>query len=560
MLTQNKRTNPRSTREDTYCLFDDTDSKFPLVEISASGFSFACDRDDSRFKVNADLGDISIVNSEAREIIHAEGVIRHRSQFDERRDRIGVSFESKRFDNTITGRVRLPRHRPSLDLGVTLTVNESVSYGTVVDYNVRSARLEMAENFTGDVGIQIRAAIGSGARRLYDGQAVVIRCENEGRLVVVEFTDNLLELRSVFVTEKAIFTNNIISEKAAAADEFSVLNADYRALVLDWSMYFEMVQSEVDREEAKGHLKLADDQKQFVEELLPSFNERMRQFVSRLNDLVPDLEPELLPLYKRLLHERLERYIRSSAIGAAILDKLHGYLGDYETVKLFFSEPCDGPTLFSKLMNSFVHLLEPVKAHVARIAYVYEQIVSSYQDSEQTFRLLSLGSGPAEEVLRFLREVEIDRPVHITLIDQDAHALADFYERVQPWLKPNVEIELLNHNIFHILVGKAPELHPDGYDIAYCAGMLDYFKDRICRIFVEFLIGATRVGGRYLYTNVHSRNFVRYFMDYAGDWVLFHRDEEETLKLAPSDSACEVLTESTGTNIFVVGTRTASCD
>jgi len=560
MLTQNKRINQRTTREDTYCLLDDMEPQFQLVEISANGFSFACDREDTRFKVNVDLPDISIVNGEAQEIIHAAGVIRHRSQFDAHRDRVGVSFSSKRFDNTITGRVRLPRHRPSLDLGATVTANGNVFYGKVVDYNIRSARLEMSEPISLAAEDSVRVALGSGTRRLFDGEAVVLRSDPESPEIVVEFTDNFLELHSIFVTEKAISASTIIEEKQSAMKEFAAVSPEYRALIFDWHMYLEMVEGVLDREESKGLLVSEEDQRHYVEEILPAFNEQMREFISKLNAISPNLSSDEEPLYKRLLHERLEHFIRCSVIGASVMDKLHGYLGDYETVKLFFSERFTGPTLFSKLMNGFVHMLEPVKAHVARISYIYDQIVSAYEASENGIRILNLGSGPAEEILRLLRENEFDKPVHITLIDQDAHALADFYERAQPWLNPKVEIELMNFNVFHILVGKPPTLHPEGYDIAYCAGMLDYFKDRICRKFVDFLISTTKIGGTFLYTNVHSRNFARYFMDYSGGWEIYHRDDQETLALAPSDQICEAVTESTGTNVFINGTRVVACD
>lgn len=558
MLTLNKRINQRTTLEDTYCLLDEMEPQFELVEISAKGFSFVCDQEDSRFKVNVDLPDISIINGEAQEIIHAAGIVRHRSKFDARRDRIGISFTSKRFDNTITGRVRLPRHRPSLVLGVTVTANGSVSYGKVVDYNIRSARLEMSESISLLSGSPVRVAIGSGTRRLFDGEAVILRSDPETPEIVVEFTDHFLELRSIVVTEKAISTNTIINEKLSAMKDYAAVSSEYRSLIFDWHMYLEMVEGVLDREEAKGLLISADDQRRYVEELLPAFNDQMREFISRLNKISPTLTPEEEPLYKRLLHERLEHYLRCSVIGAAVMDKLRGYLGDFETVKLFFSERFTGPTLFSKLMNGWVHLLEPVAAHVSRISYIYDQIVSAYESSEDGIRVLSLGSGPAEEILRFLRECKFDKPIHITLIDQDAYALADFYERVLPLQNPNANVELLNFNIINILVGKTTDLDPQSYDITYCAGMFDYFKARFCRKYIDFLIDLTKPGGSFIYTNVHSRNFARYFMDYGGGWEIYHRDEEETLNLAPEPHLCNVKTDETGTNVFVKGTRLAS--
>ena len=558
MLTRNKRINQRTTREDTYCLLDDMEPQFEVVEISANGFSFACDKDDNRFSVNVGLPDISIVNGEAQEIIHAAGVVRHRSGFDARRDRIGVSFKSKRFDNTITGRVRLPRHKPSLDLDVSLTIDGRIGYGKVGDYNIRSARLNLTEPISAVVGDTIRLAIGSGPRRLYDGEACILRSEEKSSEIVVEFIDNFLELRSISVTEKAMYTGAIIEEKRKAFDAYSGIKPEYKALIFDWHMYLEMVEDVLGREEAKGLLLSAEDQHHYLEEIFPAFADQMRIFISKLNILAPLIEPDQVAVHKRLLRGRLEPFIRRSPLSSSIMDKLHGYLGDFETVKQFFNDPFTGASLFGKLMNGFIMSLEAVTAHVNRIAYLYDQIVETYKTSENGIRVLSLGSGPAEEILRLLRENEFDKPLHISLIDQDAHALADFYERVLPWQNPNVEIELLNFNIINILVGKVPELAPQSYDLTYCAGMFDYFKDRICRKFIDFMINLTKVGGQFIYTNVHSRNFARYFMDYGGGWEIYHRDEEETLKLAPEDQKSGVQTDETGTNVFVKVTRVHS--
>lgn len=551
-----KRSYLRKTREHTYCLLDDIDPQFEVVEISADGFSFACDRADSRFSVNVRLSDISILNSESQEIIHATGVIRHRSEFDARRDRVGLSFETKRFDNTTSGHVRLPRRRPSIELGVKLARGDAEATGTVVDYNVRSARVSVDGAFRASVGEQVRISVGSGNRHLYDGAARIIRTDEESSEMVVEYLDNLLELRSVTLTEKAMFANEIIEEKNRELAAFEPICPEYKVLVSDWRMYLEMVEEVLDREQAKGFLVSAEDERLYLEEIIPPVFARLREFIAELNRMAPSIDPAGLKLYKQLLRSRLEHFLRRSPLASSIMDKLHGYLGDFETVKYFFADPDIGSGLFGKLMNRFIMSLEPVTAHVNRIAYLYQEIVNRYLASEKGIRVLSLGAGPAEEILRLLDNHDFDRPVHVTLIDMDAHSLADFYERVQFRKKPNVEIELVNFNVINILVGKTTDLRPNSYDITYCAGMFDYFKDRFCRKFTDFLINLTAEGGNFYYTNVHSRNFARYFMDFGGGWEIYHRNEQETLGLAPQDQPCEVSTDETGTNIFVKGTRT----
>ncbi|MCG8453098.1 MAG: hypothetical protein MI717_07950 [Spirochaetales bacterium] len=557
MITQNLRINQRMTQENTYCLLDDTDHQFEVIEISAKGFSFACDQKDKRFRVNVDLPDISIVNGEAQEIIHASGVIRHRSSFDSRRDRVGIAFSSKRFDNTITGRVRLPRHRPSLDLAVSLSLKGQTFQGRVGDYNVRSARMEMQEPLPFNLGDTVHVTMGSGTRCLFDGEARVLRSDEASSHVVVEFINHLLELRSITITEKAMYAAQIIQEKNASLHAYKEIPQDYKALISDWRMYLEMMNEVIQQEEAKHTLVTPEEQRLYLEELFPEFKAQMRQYIAQLNTMAPHIPSQLLSLHKELIFTRLEPFLRRSPLVSCIMDKPHGYLGDFETIKYFFDDPYMGSSLFGKLMNAFVTSLEAVTAHVDRIAYLHNQVLECYNQSSEGIRVLSLGSGPAEEILRMLHETPIEKPIHITLIDQDAHALADFYERVQPRLNSNIDINLINFNIINILVGKFPDLPPMSYDITYCAGMFDYFKDRLCRKFCDFMLSLTKEGGQYLYTNVHSRNFARYFMDYAGGWGIYHRNEEETAVLSPKELPKEVLTDETGTNVFVSVTQTA---
>ncbi|TVQ29210.1 MAG: hypothetical protein EA382_00520 [Spirochaetaceae bacterium] len=555
MVETEKRQYLRKTRENTYCVLDDYEPQFEVVEISAHGFSFACAHDDARFKENVRLGDISVLNGESQEIIHATGVVRHRSGFDALRDRIGVSFESKRLDNTITGRVRLPRRRPSIELAAHVTAGDRVAGGTVVDYNIRSARLALSTSIELSAGDRVDVYLGAAHRRLYDGSATVVRTRDDASEIVVEFADNLLELRTVSLTEKAMYAREIIDQKRRNLDSFSVVSAEYKALVSDWRMFFEVVEDVLHREEAKGYLLSASDERQFLEEIIPDVFARTREFIAELNRLAPDIPAEHLMLHKQFFRRRLEPFLRRSPLACSIMDKIHGYHGDYETVKQFFSDPYIGPDLFGKLMNRFITSLEPVTAHVNRIAYLYNEICSAYRRSVDGIRILSLGSGPAEEILRLVEANDFDKPIHVALVDVDAHALADFYERIQYHQKPNVSIELVNFNVINILVGKKTDLEPQSFDITYCAGMFDYFKDRFCRKFIEFLADLTKDGGSFYYTNVHSRNFARYFMDYGGGWEIYHRDEQETLALAPPEHPCEVLTDETGTNIYVKGTR-----
>jgi extracellular factor (EF) 3-hydroxypalmitic acid methyl ester biosynthesis protein len=554
----NQRKYDRSVQDSTFCIVQDIDTPFIVVEISAHGFSFACEKGDGRFSEGTELSEISVLNGTSQEIIHATGTIVHRSEFDSNQDRIGVHFVSKRLDNTMPGAVRLPRRQAATELTVRLNVDGKTHAGKVLDYNVSSVRIETGEPSALVAGQGVDVEIATGTRTVFEGRGTVVRLGEDNREIVVRFDTRLLDVNAISVLEKAVYAKEMLQIADEKLKRFDVIRPEYKAFVEDWRMYLSSARKTLDQEERKGYLTSEDSEVQYIKEIEPVFESRMRHHISQLNSLAPEIEPELLDLHKEFLRLEIEEFLRRAPILCSIIDKVRGYAGDYETVRQFFANPYRGSTTFGKLLNNFIISLEPVRAHIARIDFLYQEILSHYQAAENQLRILSLGSGPAEEVLRFIQNHDSEIPVHITLIDGDAYALADFFERYQYIRSNNIEVHLVNYNAISILVNQWPDVTPGSYDMVYCAGMYDYFKDRFCRKFTNFLINLTKPGGQFYFTNVHSRNFARYFMDFGGGWEIYHRDEEQTANLAPEEYPREVILDETETNIYVKATKIAT--
>lgn len=555
MIISDQRKYVRNTREQTHCVLDDIDLLFPVVELSAHGFSFVCPKEETRLRENLELNEVSILNSDSQEMIHATGVIVHRSEFDEFTDRVGVKLITKRLDNTVPGAVRLPRRQPAIELTAGLAHRLGEMSGRILDYNVSSVRLLLGDSVPVAVGDDVRLSISTDSRLLYEGDAQVVRVLPEQSEVVVQFLDKLLEVKSISIIEKALYTRDLVKHAASELDQFAEVDPQYKAIVADWRMYLDSVAKIVDREEQKEYLKTEEEERQYLEEIQGSFVERMRQHMELFNRAAERIEAPVLDAHKAYLRREIEHHLRRSPMFSSSIDKARGYSGDFETIKQFFADPYKGQSLFGKLANKFMMSLEPVTAHINRIDYLYREIVAAYERTEEGLRILSLGSGPAEEILQLVDRNEIEAPITVTLIDGDAYALSDFYERFQYYRSDNVTIELVNYNAISILINKFPDLELESYDITYCAGMLDYFKDRFCRKFVDFLVGLTKPGGAFYFTNVHPRNFARYLMDFGPGWELYHRDEDQTRNLAPPEFQYEVKTDPTGTNVYVKGIK-----
>src|SRR2546422_636133 len=99
-----------------------------------------------------------------------------------------------------------------------------------------------------------------------------------------------------------------------------------------------------------------------------------------------------------------------------------GYAGDYEMVNMILRDPCEGGSLFAKLLNVFILSQVPATAHRNRVTYLTQKLVEETlraARSGKTARVLNLGCGPAKEVQDFLSQHELSEQAQFELIDFD---------------------------------------------------------------------------------------------------------------------------------------------
>jgi len=333
--------------------------------------------------------------------------------------------------------------------------------------------------------------------------------------------------------------------------EFDGINNDYKALISDWRLYFNSLKNILDQEEKFHNLKQESEMALFLQSIEEEVLRDQKDFISKLNEIARKVPESKNLHYKKYFRKNLIPYIKTSPLAASIIDRDNGYPGDYETIKQFFENPYSGDSLFSRMMNKFIYSTDAVQAHQYRIQYLYDEILSLYNGSGDEFSLLLFGSGPAEELLRFVETTELKKPVYATLVDMDAFALADFSERLQFVQKDNFHIELRNINILDLLRNKNMNFVRKNYSLTYSAGLFDYFKDTFCKRFIKLFLDYTTPGGTIIITNVHYDNTTRYLMDYGAGWEVVHRDEEEMKTLVPDNLPVDLSFDEMHANIFL---------
>src|SRR5260370_3264959 len=95
-------------------------------------------------------------------------------------------------------------------------------------------------------------------------------------------------------------------------------------------------------------------------------------------------------------------------------------------VNMMCRSPCEGSTLFAKIVNSWFLRQPPAQAHRNRIGYLVDCFTKTSLAAarhRRPARIVSVGCGPAVEVQRFIAETELANQSQITLIDFNEETL-----------------------------------------------------------------------------------------------------------------------------------------
>jgi hypothetical protein len=229
--------------------------------------------------------------------------------------------------------------------------------------------------------------------------------------------------------------------------------------------------------------------------------------------------------------------------------KPQGYPGDYLAMSWMYDGRRRGETLFARLMDQLGHEERLAATVPARKRFLVRQIeecvaeISPRRDGP--VRIVSIGSGPAREVVDYLAATPPGPVIEFTLIDQDEQALAFAYDELcQAALAHEGRVRIVCRHVSFRQLFTMPELLREvaGLDMLYSAGFLDYLGDEMGRVFMKSCFELIRDSGRLVFGNAAVAPGVRWMPEFVLDWTMIYRTEEELLHLA-SDFAPKVRLE-----------------
>lgn len=337
----------------------------------------------------------------------------------------------------------------------------------------------------------------------------------------------------------------------------------FKAVVADVASVLEEARQCLDRVEmsiqpAPGQTHLDAQRALFPElskDLFPVLDQVFGKFEEASKDIPPDLDVE----YHSLVRQRLHPLMMCAPFIHHVYAKPLGFAGDYGALHKLMEDPYEGHTLYARLLNAWLVLSPAGDAYRHRIALLVDEMRTQARRCHENgggLRVLSIGCGAANEVVRYLELEELSHSSEFTLVDFHPDTLAFALAQVEKARQQHwrlARVTLVPQSIQGLVMDEArmrrkglaslgSVARAAGYDFIYCTGLFDYFSDRVCRRLTQTMHHMLAPGGRLVLCNFAPENPIRQFMKYVLDWNLTHRTEAEMQALVPpgARSTCSV--------------------
>ena len=151
-------------------------------------------------------------------------------------------------------------------------------------------------------------------------------------------------------------------------------------------------------------------------ELFPAFDQVFAKFEQASAEIPPDLDAE----YHSLVRQRLHPLMMCAPFIHHVYAKPLGFAGDYGALHKLIGDPFEGQTLYAKLLNAWLVLNSAGEAYRHRLWLLGDEMrkqAAACHQRGREMRVLSIGCGAANEVVRFFAADELSHSCEFTLVD-----------------------------------------------------------------------------------------------------------------------------------------------
>ncbi len=418
-------------------------------------------------------------------------------------------------------------------------------------------RLEVALRF--DEYEAFRGSAHVGSLREQDGVTIAGVSFDDFLLDV----DELLQLRSVRQWS-ARGANARVQHRAwcvPGADRFKALVAELRLVLEDAEQEFAALERDLPWHVLHGPPNPA--QAALISQLFVDFVPEVVRLSEQIDGAVRDLPGGHLNTGAK---EWSLRHVDGHLMQAPVLHRARhkpfGYPGDYEVMNFIYERRFEGASLFA----GAVGLALGAESRAALAVRTRKDLVKRHlravlergAGSRRPVRVLSIASGPAQELAELLDEIEeLPAELEVVLFEQDKNALTQAWRRLRPLVESrfprSVRLMFLHDSIKRLL--RDAELFDQfgKFDLTYSCGLYDYLQRPTTVALTRHLARGMANGGRLLVANMVDHP-ARWLMEHHLDWLLTYRTREELLEMgrrAVPHAQLQVLEEESGVNPFL---------
>ncbi len=406
-----------------------------------------------------------------------------------------------------------------------------------------------------------------GERIVYDGDAVVSNLITTGKvsIVTVTFTTQWRDLDvggslAVIGEDLQAFMSDWgVSDKLIRSDFRAMTSrvGDFLDGLSRWLDHGETVAGLDERDLSISRHK--DRQDSFALQVVDVVGNKLDELFVELEDIAENIsDPLEEQAHKFYIRSQIHPHILCSPFIHRTYMKPLGYAGDYEMVNMILRDPNEGGNTYARLLNMKILDKGPALGHRNRIVELIKllkQEAASSLHKQKQFRVLSIGCGPAHEIVRIIKERATNAQWEISLLDFNEETISRTgaaIQEAQSSVEEHADVNFIHKSIHQLLKeslrGSQKTAH---YDVIYCAGLFDYLSDKVCSRLLAMFEHMTRANGLIISTNVHTRNPILGFMEYLLDWHLEYRDELGMKRLAPQGVEPDIYCEEAGANVFL---------
>jgi extracellular factor (EF) 3-hydroxypalmitic acid methyl ester biosynthesis protein len=259
-------------------------------------------------------------------------------------------------------------------------------------------------------------------------------------------------------------------------------------------------------------------------------------------------------LMRELIHGEVQR---------RAYEKPQGYAGDFRMMELTQADTLEGETLYARFLQYFSQEMSLGKTVCARGQVAFDAI-SDVAKLNRPVKIVSLASGPAMELRRFVKEAKvIEHKIDVFLVDQDEDALRNCLNALNKICaergdNPPIEFHCLHFSLRQILAPKkgAERELVNGIltnvDLVYSMGLFDYLPQPLAQRTVKELFGLLASGGKLLIGNLVRVPDSSWLIEYASAWHLIYRDKAIMKDMGSElDVDVEVMSDETSHCLFL---------